>query len=154
MLPADQVVHYGTHSCDPNTWWIGPYVLAARRDIRAGEELTNDHPTSTGEESFTMRCSCGSPLCRGTVTGGDWRRGDLRHRYGDHKVPALVERISGLKEGRRRPEIAIEASVDLAATGRTSTGKNPSSPAHDATQDPSARSRHHLPAEMPGPPPL
>jgi hypothetical protein len=73
----------GNHSCDPNLWWSGPYTLVARRDIDAGDELTNDYATSTRESDFVMACSCGSSLCRGTVTGDDWRLPSLREAYGD-----------------------------------------------------------------------
>jgi uncharacterized protein len=40
-----------------------------------------------------MTCLCGSPLCRGVVAGDDWRRPELRERYGEHWVPALLTRI-------------------------------------------------------------
>jgi hypothetical protein len=40
-----------------------------------------------------MECACGADLCRGTVTGDDWRRPELRQRYGDHWIPALLARI-------------------------------------------------------------
>ncbi|MFC0003115.1 SET domain-containing protein [Micromonospora siamensis] len=93
VLPPRRPNGYGNHSCDPNLWWVGPYELAARRDIAAGEELTNDYATSTGEPEFRMSCSCGSTLCRGTVTGDDWRLPALRERYGAHWVPALLDRI-------------------------------------------------------------
>jgi hypothetical protein len=42
---------------------------------------------------FAMPCRCGSTLCRGRVTGTDWRRPDLQRRYGDHWVPGLLARI-------------------------------------------------------------
>jgi hypothetical protein len=61
-------------------------VLEARRDIAAGEELTSDYATSTRSSSFVMACSCRSPLCRGTVTGDDWRLPSLQLRYGSHFV--------------------------------------------------------------------
>lgn len=93
VLPPEQPNRYGNHSCDPNLWWVGPYELAARRSLAPGEELTNDYATSTAEPDFVMDCSCGSPLCRGVVTGDDWRRSDLRERYGEHWVPALATRI-------------------------------------------------------------
>lgn len=93
VIAPDQPIHYGNHSCDPNLWWSGPYTLIARRLIEAGEEVTNDYATSTGGDDFTMTCSCGSPLCRGRVTAGDWRRRDLQERYGDHWVPAVLDRI-------------------------------------------------------------
>jgi SET domain-containing protein len=90
VLPPRRPNGYGNHSCDPNLWWVSAYELAARTDIAPGAELTNDYATSTAEPDFVMPCSCGSPLCRGTVTGADWRRPELRDRYGDHWVPALV----------------------------------------------------------------
>jgi hypothetical protein len=93
VLPPGRPNGKGNHGCDPNLWWTGAYALAARRDIAAGEELTNDYATSTGVPGFAMVCRCGSPYCRGVVTGDDWRLPDLQHRYGDHWVPALLDRI-------------------------------------------------------------
>jgi len=40
-----------------------------------------------------MACSCGSERCRGVVTGSDWRQPDLRARYGQRWVLALLARI-------------------------------------------------------------
>ena len=96
VLPDDPrpTIAYGNHSCDPNLWWIDAVTLETRRDIARGEELTSDYGTSTGTE-FEMACECGSPLCRGKVTGEDWRRQELRERYGDHWIPALLDRIRG-----------------------------------------------------------
>ena len=93
VLPPRRANGYGNHSCDPNLRWVGPYELAARRGIAAGEELTNDYATSTAEPEFVMACSCGSRPCRGVVTGNDWLRPDMRARYGQHWVPALLARI-------------------------------------------------------------
>jgi SET domain-containing protein len=84
---------YGNHACDPALWWTGPYELTARRDIAAGDEITNDYGTSTADPSFTMTCTCGSRLCRHTVSGDDWRRPELRERYDGHWIPVLLERI-------------------------------------------------------------
>jgi uncharacterized protein len=91
--PAGQTNGKGNHSCDPNLWWAAPYTLVARRDIPAGEELTNDYSTSTGEENFVMPCRCGTTQCRGVVTGDDWKRPELQERYGNHWVPGLLGRI-------------------------------------------------------------
>lgn len=107
VLPVGDLNHYGNHSCDPNLWWTGLYTLATRRPIQAGEEVTNDYATSTGSESWAMPCSCGSPLCRGVVSGSDWRRKDLQVRYGQHWVPALLDRID---PGRR-------STVDYGVSG-------------------------------------
>jgi uncharacterized protein len=93
VLPPRRDNGYGNHGCDPNLWWVGPYALAARRDIAAGEEVTNDYATSTGDPAFRMPCACGSPSCRHLVTGDDWRLPELRERYAGHWIPALADRI-------------------------------------------------------------
>lgn len=93
VLPPGQLNHFGNHSCDPNLWWVDAYTLATRRPITAGEEVTNDYGTSTAVAGFSMPCTCGSPLCRTTVTGRDWQRVDLQERYGDHWIPLLLDRI-------------------------------------------------------------
>jgi uncharacterized protein len=98
VLPPRRANGYGNHSCDPNLWWVGPYELGARRDIAAGDELTNDYATSTAEPDFVMACLCGSSQCRGVVTGNDWRLPDLRIRYSRHWVPALLARIRSAGE--------------------------------------------------------
>jgi hypothetical protein len=93
VLPPRRDNGYGNHGCDPNLWWVGAYELAARRDIAAGQELTNDYGTSTGDPGFRMGCGCGGELCRSVVTGADWQRPDLQVAYGDHWIPALLARI-------------------------------------------------------------
>nr|WP_277350059.1 SET domain-containing protein-lysine N-methyltransferase [Nonomuraea sp. FMUSA5-5] len=92
-MPPGTAIGKANHSCDPNLWWTGPYTLAARRDLRPGEEVTSDYATSTADPGFALDCRCGTPLCRGRVTGADWRRPDLVRRYGDHWVPALLDLI-------------------------------------------------------------
>ncbi|MEV1167955.1 SET domain-containing protein [Nonomuraea sp. NPDC049784] len=101
VLPLGQPIGKSNHSCDPNLWWVGPYTLAARRDLGAGEEVTNDYATSTAAPGFSMECRCGTALCRGRVSGADWRRPELQERYGDHWVPALLDLINGDRSSRR-----------------------------------------------------
>ena len=68
------------HSCEPNVGFLGNIVLVAMRDIDAGEELTTDYALfDMNDES--MRCRCGTPSCRGTITGRDWQRPELQERY-------------------------------------------------------------------------
>jgi uncharacterized protein len=93
ILPPRRPNGYGNHGCDPNLWWTGSYTQVARRDIAPGEELTTDYAASTGVAEFRMNCACGSPLCRNVVTGIDWQRADLQHRYGEHWIPALLKLI-------------------------------------------------------------
>jgi hypothetical protein len=89
LLPPRRPVGFGNHSCDPALWHVDAYTLAARRDIAAGDEVTVDYATQTAAADFSMECHCRSELCRGTVTGDDWRRPELQERYGEHWVPAL-----------------------------------------------------------------
>ena len=95
VLPSETVIHFGNHSCDPTLWHVGPYDLATRRDVIAGEEATIDYGTQSGAAGFEMQCSCGAAECRGAVTSEDWKRADLQRRYLGHWVPALHQRISG-----------------------------------------------------------
>jgi SET domain-containing protein len=56
------------HSCDPNTFMRCTPTRAefyARRDIRAGEELTVDYGYNHHEGR--LRCTCGARNCRGKI---------------------------------------------------------------------------------------
>ncbi|WP_203840957.1 SET domain-containing protein [Winogradskya humida] len=101
VLPPAQPNGKGNHSCDPNLWWDEPYTLVTRRAVHAGEELTNDYATSTADHDFTMVCRCPAMTCRDLITGDDWHRPDLRERYGNHWVPALLHRID-LDPGKKK----------------------------------------------------
>ena len=93
VLPAGGAIHYLNHSCDPNVWHTDAFTIAARRNVRAGEELTIDYGTHSGLSTFRMDCSCGSPPCREVITGDDWKLEVLHDRYRGHWVPGLLERI-------------------------------------------------------------
>jgi SET domain-containing protein len=71
---------YTNHSCEPNLAIQGQIVLVAMRHVAAGEELTIDWAT-TDDADYVMTCRCGSPRCRGTISGKDWRRKDLQEKY-------------------------------------------------------------------------
>lgn len=89
ILPPGTPVRFGNHSCNPNLWWEDGLTLVARRDINAGEELTNDYATSTALPDFRMACRCGSDNCRRVISGEDWKLETLQAAYGDHWTPAL-----------------------------------------------------------------
>ncbi len=93
VLPASTPVHFGNHSCDPNLWLVGPYQLATRRPVRAGDEATIDYATFSGAEGFAMDCRCGMVDCRSVISSTDWQRADLQARYDGHWSPALQARI-------------------------------------------------------------
>ena len=86
---------YTNHSCDPNIAIQGQIVFVAMRDITAGEELTHDWAT-TDDGEYSMTCRCGSPRCRGTVTGKDWTRKDLQDQYRGWFCLFLQRKIDGL----------------------------------------------------------
>jgi SET domain-containing protein len=63
------------HSCEPNCVPVietGRVFIAARRDIRPGEELTYDYSYSREggvdeEDEERYACHCGAARCRGTL---------------------------------------------------------------------------------------
>jgi len=61
---------YLNHSCDPNLGVRGEITFVAMRDIRAGEELTHDW-AMTDEDDYSVKCNCGAPDCRKTLTSKD-----------------------------------------------------------------------------------
>jgi uncharacterized protein len=87
------------HSCDSNVWLADENTLVARRDIEAGEELTLDYALFEGDETDVKpwRCRCGSPACRGRVTGKDWRLQEVQQRYAGHFSPFINIRIARLR---------------------------------------------------------
>ena len=72
---------YVNHSCDPNVAIQGQIVLVAMRDIRPDEELTIDWATTDDLDGEAMPCRCGSPHCRGVVSGKDWMKPELQAKY-------------------------------------------------------------------------
>lgn len=82
------------HSCDPNVGVRGQITFVAMRDIGGGEELTIDYAMIDGDPAERMACQCGAAACRGTITGDDWRRPELRHRYTGYFSRYLEERLA------------------------------------------------------------
>jgi SET domain-containing protein len=79
-LPFDDA-DYVNHSCDPNCGIVGSVLLVTMRDVATGEELCFDYAMTDSDDYDEFVCSCGTPLCRGTVTGADWKEPELRDRY-------------------------------------------------------------------------
>jgi len=106
--PADFI----NHSCDPNLGLSGQITLVAMRDIEVGEELCFDYAMSDGTPYDEFECDCGSPYCRGHVTGEDWRNPELWERYAGYFSPYLQRRIDNLQaEKLLRPSKVVEAPV-------------------------------------------
>ena len=97
---------YTNHSCEPNVALQGQIVFVAMRDVAPGEELTHDWAT-TDDGDYAMPCHCGRTTCRGTITGKDWTKPELREKYKgwfywflQRKIDAEV---SASREGAGRP---------------------------------------------------
>ncbi len=84
---------YSNHSCDANLGIRGEITFVAMRDIRSGEELTHDWCT-TDDDDYSVKCNCGSPNCRGTLTGKDWQRRELQKRYAGYFSAYLAKKIA------------------------------------------------------------
>ena len=84
---------YSNHSCDANLGMRGEITFVALRAIRAGEELTHDWCV-TDDDDYSMKCNCGSPKCRHTLTGKDWQRPELQKRYAGYFSAYLAKKIA------------------------------------------------------------
>ncbi len=89
------------HSCDPNAGMSGQVVLVALRDILPGEQVCYDYAMTDGSPYDEFTCGCGSPLCRGHVTGNDWSLAALWDRYHGYFSPYLQRRIDMMRAGLR-----------------------------------------------------
>jgi SET domain-containing protein len=85
------------HSCDPNAGIKGQCVLVARRDIKAGEEITYDYET-TDIEDMNFKCNCGSRICRGRIDGGSWKNPSWRKKNKNYLSWYISEKIRKLKQ--------------------------------------------------------
>lgn len=69
------------HSCEPNTLFDGLNLVAAR-PIATGDELTLDYAAVMNDASEPFNCRCGSPGCRGWITGTTGNSISSRERQG------------------------------------------------------------------------
>jgi uncharacterized protein len=90
--------YYVNHSC-------GPSILndVAWRDIEAGEEITTDYAYCEAAPIYCLEpCRCGSPLCRGRVTGNDWMLPELQQRYRGYftlHIQQLIRQREAFQQG-------------------------------------------------------
>lgn len=61
------------HSCDPNMGFNNKGDMVLIKNVKAGEELTQDYGFSVTDPKCKMRCRCGSKNCRKIITGNDWK---------------------------------------------------------------------------------
>ena len=86
------------HSCEPNLGFSGQIGLMAMRDVQAGEELCFDYAMSDGGPYDEFECFCGSPGCRGKVTGNDWKLPQLWEKYDGYFSTYLSKRIEKIRK--------------------------------------------------------
>ena len=106
--PEPEPGDFINHSCTPNAGLNSSISLVALRDIEPGEEICLDYAMSDGSPYDEFDCACGTPFCRGRVTGDDWQRPDLQARYAGYFSPYLQRRIDRMQKGLngyRRPQI-------------------------------------------------
>jgi hypothetical protein len=106
------------HSCEPNAGLDGQIAIVALHRILPGEEVTIDYAMCDGTPYDEFECACGTSLCRGRVTGEDWRNPELWERYAGHFSPYLERRIKALKRRRLRRKRSLVA-VGTEAAGST-----------------------------------
>lgn len=97
---------YINHSCKPNVGMGDDRTFVAMKDINPGEELTLDY-AFVDNEKYEFKCNCGSPNCRGTITGFDWKNPQIQKKYHDYFSPYLIKKIDnrtkkGIFSSKRR----------------------------------------------------
>ena len=117
-LSPDEPPDFINHSCEPNAGLDGQVAIVALHRIQPGEEVTIDYAMCDGSPYDEFECECGSTLCRGRVTGEDWRNPALWERYAGHFSPYLERRIRALKRRRLRRKRSLVA-VGTEATEST-----------------------------------
>jgi len=79
---SNGIARFSNHSCDPNCGIKNLFEIVAMRDIKDGEELTWDYEMS--EENVTgwsMKCKCGSRICRKKIARYSNMPQETRDRY-------------------------------------------------------------------------
>lgn len=97
--PEGEIGAFANHSCNPNAGirkQRGRLYLFALRRIPVGAEVTHDYSTLLGaDDVWTMRCNCGTVICRGLVE--NISRLPARRRTYYRKsgaVPTFIEKIT------------------------------------------------------------
>jgi uncharacterized protein len=114
-LMPEEPPDFINHSCEPNAGLEGQLAIVALQRIRPGEEVTIDYAMCDGTAYDEFECACGSSICRGRVTGEDWRNPVLWERYAGHFSPYLERRIKALKRRRfRRKRNLVAVGSEIA----------------------------------------
>jgi hypothetical protein len=99
-ISADEPPDCINHSCEPNAGLDGQIAIVALRRILPGEEVSIDYAMCDGSPYDEFECAYSSPICRGKVTGDDWRDLVLWKRYAGHFSSYLQRRIDALQRAQ------------------------------------------------------
>lgn len=88
---------YVNHSCDANCGLRGEITYVAMRDIKKGEEITQDYGLLDNNE-YSFECTCCKPNCRKIITGTDWKIKELQDKYYDYFASYLKEKIDNSRK--------------------------------------------------------
>jgi len=94
LHPGQDPADFFNHSCNPNAGLNSPISLIALRDIKSGEEICFDYAMCDSSDYDEFVCQCGTPQCRGKITGQDWQIPELQERYNGYFSPYLQQRIN------------------------------------------------------------
>ena len=84
-------------SCEPNLGLQGQIVYVALRDIGIDEEVTFDYAMND-DDSYEMKCQCGTKSCRGKITGVDWKVPEIQRKYDGYFSWFIQRRIDATKK--------------------------------------------------------
>jgi uncharacterized protein len=97
------------HSCEANCLSVGYDFELAIRDIRPGDELTDDYGTLNPAEPFP--CRCGSAICRQSVLPDDMVRLGSRWNHSAREafflIPAVAQPLWEIIGDRAEVEAAL-----------------------------------------------
>lgn len=104
------------HSCEPNCGMRNATQLVAMHDIKEETEITFDYAMSDTSTYDEFVCSCSTTQCRGSVSGTDWRRDDVRRRYVGFFSPYVQRLIISSANSRLLTKRDVEdllAKIDI-----------------------------------------
>lgn len=92
---GEDTAYFVNHSCEPNLWMNDAYTLVAMSDIDEGEEVLADYAMWEANQEYvsSWECDCDSNICRGKVTGKDWKLPELQDSYSGHFSPLINKQI-------------------------------------------------------------
>ncbi len=87
------VAWYINHSCDGSVGFDenGNFVLI--KDVMKNDELAYDYGIAENNPKFRMKCLCGASLCRGIISGDDWKDSGFRELNLKYMTPELRMKI-------------------------------------------------------------